>query len=664
MAEIITPTPDQKLENDILSFVKVLTDKAIADRNAKKPEWMDMGFDDFIDHQEKRFKAMRSVRGLDYNDLPKTSPWPGCSDIGIPIEAITIQSIVARCDRVEFERLPLTHVTAVGKKDLITAPKIEAYLDWQKINKMKVRIPKMLGTRKALTVGSYFWKIIFEEFYVYDDEDVIALRDPDDKTILRDESGEIVEWNVDEPTPLNDSQHSYELVLLKSPKKKVYYRGPAMYGRDPRQILWDVSETNYDPQEWDWWADLYDRSVEWLETTGVSIGLKNVEQIVAKLYLKAKETGTDRVDKKKPIKIREWYGRYEINGRMRDIVAVIAPEYDVILGWKYDEFMQKTGMTRLVHRCALPMDGQVLGMSIPMFIKGLRDAIDASWNQMVDRGSRFNNPPVIYQHGSGFDPMKHNWGYRFWPEKVTNSIRVLSTPHTEPIEFQKIQLLIGLVQRLFGVTDTTSGVDNPNNQTYGGITTLLAEGNVNIDMLIQTINESNIQLDQLIIAMNAAYAKTDVNGDPIPEEFPVIDSYSAVLEDPDNPFVVITQEELMGKYNYMPSGASLTINTRSLREEALYLYNEAVKTANANPFIDLEVLREVTTDLFKSFGKKNISIKTVEEKQQEMQMQAQQAMQAQQEQQNAESQRKAAEQEMKVRGDVAKTIVKGQVGGR
>src|SRR3990167_1528801 len=220
MAEVIQ-NPQDMFEENLMNFVKMLTDDTINYRSQKN--WNGFSFDDFIKNQEDRFKAMRSIRGLDYGDLPKTSPWQGCSDVGIPIEAITIQSIVARCDRVEFERLPLTHVTPVGRNDIVGAPKVEAYLDWQKINKMKVRIPKLMATRKALTVGSFFFKMIFEEYYIWDDEDILALRDPDTGELLKDENKELVTISLDEPVPVNESGHPYEAVWMKRAKKNTYY---------------------------------------------------------------------------------------------------------------------------------------------------------------------------------------------------------------------------------------------------------------------------------------------------------------------------------------------------------------------------------------------------------------------------------------------------------
>ena len=658
------------LDRELYLHIRDLTNSEINWRESD-------GFDKRLENYEKRFEGMRSIRGLDYGDLPKTSPWPGCSDVGIPIDAITIQSIVARTDRVEFERLPLTHVTAVAPNDMANAPKIEAFLDWQKLNLMRIRIPKLMSTRSALILGSSFFKMVFEENYVWDEEEMYALADPDGGGLLKDDKGEYVEWDPEAEVPLNDNMHAYQVVEVKRTFKRPTYRGPKAYSRDPRKLLWPHEETSPDPDSWDWWADLYDRSVEWLETKGVEQGLKNVDQLSATMQKKSLDNGGNgRIDKKKLVKIREWYGQYELNGKMRYIVALIAPEYDVFLGYTFDKVRQKTGMTRLIHRCPLPMEGSSIGMSFCKFMKGLRDAIDALTNQMLDRASKANHPPIIYAHGSGFSPLKHNFGYRFWPEKVPGTIRELPMQHTDANEMTKIQMFIQLIQRLFGVTDTTAGVETPENQTATGITSLLAEGNVNIDMIIQALNESNIKMDELTIALNCIYLERDEDGKALPIEFPVIDDYATVMEDPDNPFATVSEDELMGKYNFITSGSSLSINTRSLREEAGFLYKTGIETAGANPFMqDLNVLHELTSDYFKSFGKKNIRIPSVEEIEQKMaaqqQAQAQAAMVAEQAKvqgevakNEAKAKSDAAAQEQKIKADLVKEAMRGRNKGK
>lgn len=147
--------PKEKFNNELYKHVKDLTDDTLSERDKNK-------FDEEMANRQQRFEAMRSIRGLDYGDLPKTNPWIGCSDVGIPIDAITIQSLVARVDRTEFERLPLTRVIAVAPADQPSAPKIEAFLDWQKLNLMRIRIPKLMATRSAFILGGYFLKLVFE----------------------------------------------------------------------------------------------------------------------------------------------------------------------------------------------------------------------------------------------------------------------------------------------------------------------------------------------------------------------------------------------------------------------------------------------------------------------------------------------------------------------
>ena len=58
------------------------------------------------------------------------------------------------------------------------------------------------------------------------------------------------------------------------------------------------------------------------------------------------------------------------------------------------------------------------------------------------------------------------------------------------------------------------------------------------------------------------------------------------------------------------------MNVRSIREENGFLYKAVIDSAQVNPYMqDLSVQYEVTKELFKSFGKKNIKIPTPEEMQ-------------------------------------------------
>ena len=118
------------------------------------------------------------------------------------------------------------------------------------------------------------------------------------------------------------------------------------------------------------------------------------------------------------IKLREWYGSYEVDGKEREIIVVIAPEYNVILGWDFDKFKQKTGLTRLIHRCPIPIDGQVLGMSIPAFIKGTDLALP--------RRAKFIRPHKISVYFGKEIPIERGLPYSEIADEILRSIWHLS----------------------------------------------------------------------------------------------------------------------------------------------------------------------------------------------------------------------------------------------
>ena len=68
----------------------------------------------------KRFEAIRSISGLTYGDdpilSPKLEPWEGSSDMGIPLEAITLRAIIARFVKTIFTK-PICTMTPRGRAD-------------------------------------------------------------------------------------------------------------------------------------------------------------------------------------------------------------------------------------------------------------------------------------------------------------------------------------------------------------------------------------------------------------------------------------------------------------------------------------------------------------------------------------------------------------------
>ncbi len=83
-----------------------------------------------VDNWTKRFNAARSISGLDYGEdpdaFPKLEPWKWSSDLGVPIEAITVRAIIARFVKTLFTK-PLCNVTGRGKGDKQDAKIVQEY---------------------------------------------------------------------------------------------------------------------------------------------------------------------------------------------------------------------------------------------------------------------------------------------------------------------------------------------------------------------------------------------------------------------------------------------------------------------------------------------------------------------------------------------------------
>ena len=84
---------------------------------------------------------------------------------------------------------------------------------------------------------------------------------------------------------------------------------------------------------------------------------------------------------------------------------------------------------------------------MPEFLIGIRNLIDAIFNQMIDRGSITNNPPLITPANHDPDVNPFRPGVQ-WATDNPNAYRVLELPKNEQLEFTKIEFLLALVQKL------------------------------------------------------------------------------------------------------------------------------------------------------------------------------------------------------------------------
>ncbi|HCJ67201.1 MAG TPA: hypothetical protein DHV62_07750, partial [Elusimicrobia bacterium] len=232
------------------------------------------------------------------------------------------------------------------------------------------------------------------------------------------------------------------------------------------------------------------------------------------------------------------------------------------------------------------------------------DMIDAVFNQMIDRGSINNNPPVVVpsDHEDELNPFGP--GIK-WKSDNPGAYRVLELPKSEQIEFSKMEFLLGMVQKLFGVMDyavaDTGGLAG--NRTASGIMSVIAEGNVKFDDMIRALQDINEDLYNFIVNLNA---------DNLDDNF-----IYQLTEQQGNPFKSINKSYWAGNFDFESVGNSININRGIEQNNALLSYNTIVNSYGKNPAISKETMLDVTSNFFRSIDVRNVRLKSEEQMVQE-----------------------------------------------
>jgi hypothetical protein len=240
--------------------------------------------------------------------------------------------------------------------------------------------------------------------------------------------------------------------------------------------------------------------------------------------------------------------------------------------------------------------------------------IDAVFNQMIDRGSINNNPPIITppDHEDELNPFGP--GVK-WKTENPAGYKVLELPKSEQIEFAKMEFLLGMVQKLFGVMDyavaETGGLAG--NRTASGIMTVVGEGNIKFDDMIRALQDVNEDLYDFIV---------NLNSDNLDDNF-----IYQLTEQHGNPFKTINKSYWAGNFDFESVGNSININRQIEQDRAVLAYNTTVNSFGKNPALNELTMLDVTKNLFSSIDVRNVRLKTEEELAQEK-LQAQQMQQA------------------------------------
>lgn len=566
----------------------------------------------------KRYEAKRSISGLigwgdDPKKNPKDLPWEGSSDVGIPIDAFTIEGLLPRFLKVCYGSKPIAWIRGTGPSDVNKAPIVQEALNYQLTRMIKIYRRMKLIFKTVTMEGDGFAKCVWEKQTRPFNRIARYLQDPLSQQLVVDpNTGKPLEVKEDF-VPQPDEQTGTVPVIIKEEiqEEKTIYEGPMIYGRTIKELVIPKNADSPDIEDWDWICDTYEKTFDWLARREGDIKegkFQNVNKIREELLEKSSDHNKSM---RTPIKIYEWYGKYDINGDDKDeeIVAFVCPKYKVLLGWMLSSFPIRP----FFHYQIIPMEGRPFGKGVPEFLIGMRDMIDAVFNQMIDRGSITNNPPIIVpsEHEDELNPFGP--GVK-WKSDNADTYRVLELPKSEQMEFAKINFLLGMVQKLFGVMDyavaDTGGLAG--NRTASGIMTVVGEGNIKFDDMIRSLQDVNEDLYEFIVNLNA---------DNLDDDF-----IYQLTEQKENPFKSIQKSYWAGNYDFESAGNSININRQIEQDRALLAYNTAVNSYGKNPALSELTMVDVTKNLFSAIDIRNVRLKEEQvilaEKQQAQELQS------------------------------------------
>lgn len=616
-----------------------------------------------VDDYVARYEAKRSISGLmgwgpDPKVNPKNYPWNNASDIGIPIEAFTIEGLLPRFLKVCYGAKPICWIRGVSEDDFAQAPIVQDALNYQLTHNIKIYRRMKNCFKNVVMSGDAIVKCVWEEEYKIINKVVYYVVDPmTGEPVIDPNTGEPMTTGKDSPDAVNPMTGlPYTKVKkIESTEKKIY-DGPKIYSRNIKQIIIPKDADTPEIDELDWVCDQYERTFDWVKRrVGDPEEGGFDEKAVAELErdLISRSIGQDK-ERTGSIKIliSEWHGKYDVNddGLDEEIVAFVAQKSyggttkDVksniaeskMLCWFISPYPKRP----FFHYQIIPMDGSFYGKGIPEFLIGIRNLIDAIFNQAIDRGSLNNNPPMVVPSSHDADENPYGPGAQ-WTNDNPNAYRVIELPKNEQLEFTKIEFLLSLVQKLFGVTDYSLGTESTiaSNRTASGIMTIVGEGNIKFDDMIRALQDVNEDMYDFIVQLNSDLLE---------------DEFVYYISGAENPFRKVNKEQWVGNFDFEAAGNSININREIEQNRASMAYNTMLNSYGKNPVITPAVMLGLTENFFRSIDMRNIKLPSLEELQQQKISDMAQAIKMNEEKNLMEM--------AKQRGINGTTAVPGQVG--
>ena len=256
------PIPQVNREDELRDFIIREVEESIAYQQGRISE---------VREYTKRYEAKRSISGLlgwgdDPKKNPKDSPWDGASDIGIPIDAFTIEGLLPRFLKVCYGSKPIAWIRGTGESDVPKAPIVQEALNYQLTRMIKIYRRMKLVFKTVVMEGDGFAKCVWEKETRPFNRVVRYLQNPQTGEIQFDAQGKNIEVKEDYvPQPDPQTGITFQVIKDEIQEEKVIYEGPQVYGRTIKELVIPKNADSPNIEDWDWICDTYEKTFDWLK---------------------------------------------------------------------------------------------------------------------------------------------------------------------------------------------------------------------------------------------------------------------------------------------------------------------------------------------------------------------------------------------------------------
>lgn len=494
---------------------------------------------------------------------PKTTPWPGASNVCIPLLATAANQFQARSYQAIFAPPGMVKTIPVGEADYERAKNVEKYMNWQTLYEMEEYEEVFDKLLQLLPInGTAFKKVYYSS---------------------------ILERPVSEYISALDLVLPYRTKTLETARRithRLWLHYDELVKRDDLGLYANFDKVN--------------------ETPG-STPKVALEETAKKVTGEDSVSATDE-----PHLMLECHKDYKIgDGEMKAYIFTVDDSSQTLLRVTSREFKQGDETITLNYFTDyhfIPNPEGFYSFGFGHFLEQLNEMANTTFNQIFDAGRLSNQPFGFYGRRSGIKKrtIKLHPGMMIEVEDASQ-VNFPSMQRVDQVLFQVLGLVQQYVERFSSTSDYLSGREAKGTKTptASGTLAIIEQGLVTFAVMTKRIFRSLRKELRLIMQLNHIFL-------PDTKEF-------RVMEDADNiAFPDMKKEDFKGVFDVIPIGDPSYASRGIRRQEATEKYNLLM----ANPLIagsppdaegrqaippNTKAMRELTSDLLDSYDTKNKS---------------------------------------------------------